>query len=467
MIKIELIELIEKAELDVVRKITIDEAAKLNILPLYKDNNYVYVIAKDKENSKNHYLNFLFKEEIRYILVKDDIFQSLINIFLDFNYEFIEEKIIEEAIESKVSDIHFEPEENQLKIRMRINGFLVINKILKKNDYNKILCRLKNKCKMDITTKRIPQDGKVIYKYKGEGYNIRVSSIPLVFGEKLVLRIIYDDKLVSSLEDLNFNERQMIKIKKLVAVKNGLIIINGPTGSGKSTTLYNILNSIKREAINITTLEDPIEVNIKGINQISLNPKIGIDFARGIRSILRQDPDVIMVGEIRDDETAKMSIRASITGHKVYSTIHTKNPREVYLRLEEMGVKDYLIRDALCGIISQRLINTLCSNCKCLIKEIHKDNKVIKIYKKKGCIKCNNTGYTGRKLVASINLIDKNTRKELKNIKTNYNLLNNDEMFQSLEELLIKGEIDIYDFFEFLEGEEIGEEELQRYRKYM
>lgn len=463
----EITELIERAEIDVVRKITLTEAAELNILPLYKDNNYVYVIAKDKGNSKDIYLNFLFKEEIRYILVKDEVFHSLINIFLDFDYELLEEKIIEEAIDSNVSDIHFEPEEHILKIRVRINGFLILKKILRIEEYNKILCRIKNNCKMDITTKRVPQDGKMSYKYKNENYNIRVSSVPLLFGEKLVLRIIYDEKLVSSLSDLNFNENQMTKIKKLVSLKNGLLIINGPTGSGKSTTMYNILNSIKRKAINITTLEDPIEVNIKGINQINLNPKIGIDFAEGIRSILRQDPDVIMVGEIRDDETAKMSVRASITGHKVYSTIHTKNPREVYLRLEEMGVKDYLIRDALCGIISQRLIKTLCSNCKCLVKEIHKDDKVIKLYKKKGCISCNNTGYAGRKLVASINLIDKNTRRSLKNIKTNYELLNNDEMFQSLESLLIKGEIDIYDFFEFLEGEEIGEEELQKYREYL
>ena len=174
-------------------------------------------------------------------------------------------------------------------------------------------------------------------------------------------------------------------MKKIISINNGLVLVTGPTGSGKSTTLYSILNSLDKDVLNITTLEDPIEMSIRGINQINLNPKIGITFGSGLRSILRQDPDIIMVGEIRDEETAKMAVRASITGHKVYSTIHTKNSMEVYLRLQEMGVEEYLLRDSLCGIISQRLIKVICNKCKKKIRTINLNNKEVTLYRKKGC----------------------------------------------------------------------------------
>lgn len=451
--------IIELIDLEVARKITILEAKKLKSLPLYTDDKFVYVVTCNKEiDSKLLY--FIFRKAVKIILRDEKIVLDLINIILDYEDENIEIKIIEEAVNNKASDIHFEPVENELRIRMRINGSLVLKRILKLNEYAPILSRLKINSSMNTIEKRKPQDGKMSIQINKVTYNCRFSTIPVEAGEKLVIRILYSDNLFSSINSLNFTSNQLLKIKKILSLKNGLVIINGPTGSGKSTTLYSILNHEKQETVNITTLEDPIEARIKGINQMSLNSKIGITFAEGLRSILRQDPDIIMVGEIRDEETARMSVRAAITGHKVYSTIHTKNPREVYLRLEEMGIKNYLVRDSLCGIISQRLIKTLCPNCKKKIKEIKLLNKIINVYKKCGCTNCNGTGYIGRSMVASVNYIDKDMCNKLRNIHENEDILSNNEMIEVLHELLLQEKIDYYDYLNFIEGEELIEKEL-------
>lgn len=242
----------------------------------------------------------------------------------------------------------------------------------------KLLSKIKVCGNMDITEKRRPQDGKSLIKVNGKNYDLRLSTIPIIYGEKLVIRILYGEIFNYNISSLNLNVNQMKKLKKIIALKNGLVIINGPTGSGKSSSLYCILKEINKKDINITTLEDPVEVIIKGVNQVSLNRKANITFATGLRSILRQDPDVLMIGEIRDEETANMAVTASLTGHKVYSTIHTKTPQEVYFRLEDMGVKQYLIKDSLIGIVSQRLIRVFCDNCKKEdIKFIFKGNEMI------------------------------------------------------------------------------------------
>ena len=245
-----------------------------------------------------------------------------------------------------------------------------------------------------------------------------------------------------------------------MSISNGLVIINGPTGSGKTTTLYSMLGEIKDDDINITTLEDPVEITMDGINQINLNPKKNITFAEGLRGILRQDPDVIMIGEIRDEETAKMAVRSSITGHKVYSTLHTKSPREVYFRLEDMGVEEYLIRSALVGIISQRLVSLLCDECKELIGEKIINFNKVKLYKKCGCNKCNGTGIKERTLISSVIYIDKFLRKKIKNINNDENLLSNNEMMKILDKLLQEEKIDYYDYLKFIQGEELDGSEL-------
>lgn len=450
--------LIKDIDLNLARKISLSEAKRLRILPVKEMEDKIYVVTSTEQEEGKDFLKFLFGKKIEYIKIKEDELQYIMDLILNFKEDTLEEDIFKDAIKNKASDIHFEPIKDIVNIRFRINGDLILVRKIKFNEYLKITSRLKVKSNLDITEKRRPQDGKLFINFNDKIYNCRISTVPVVNGEKIVVRILYNDKYLSSLEELNFSKEQQEIINKIVRLKNGLIIVNGPTGSGKSTTLYSILNKIKNENINIETLEDPIEVCMDGLNQINLNEKIGITFESGLRSMLRQDPDVIMVGEIRDETTAKMAIRAAITGHKVYSTIHTKSPREVILRLEEMGCKRYLIKDALAGIISQRLIKILCKDCKKEIKESSK--KKYKLYKKCGCSKCNNSGYTGRTLVSAVYYIGKNEKERIENIHEDINSLSNNQMIKILENLLEKGEIDYYDYLDFLEGEELNEEKL-------
>ena len=238
-------------------------------------------------------------------------------------------------------------------------------------------------------------------------------------------------------------------------VNTGLTIVNGPTGAGKSTTLYCILQELNKDEVNISSLEEPIEAVIPGINQMNLNKTLNIGFAEGLRSLLRQDPDIVMVGEIRDEETAEMAVRAALTGHKVYSTIHTRDPREVYFRLEDMGVEKYLIRDSLVGIISQRLIRLLCNKCKRKTGERNIDKENIDVFSKGGCIECNYTGYKGRALVAAIHVIDNKMKNNIKNIYNDTHILSNIEMIENLNSLLKGGKISIDDYENFIEMEGI------------
>ena len=455
--------LIDIVDLDVARKIAQSQAKEYEVLPLYEEGDKVHIVASHNGEKGRELLSFLFNKKLVFKKISKKELEILINSLLDFNYTDIEQRILKDAISYKASDIHFEPMEKILNIRFRINGSLITMRKLRIEEYNEVASRLKIKANMDITERRKPQDGKMRIEIDNIMYNCRLSTIPVIAGEKIVLRIMYQDSLLSTTKELKFSSKQQELISKMVALKTGLFIVNGPTGSGKSTTLYSIINSIKEDKINITTLEDPIEFNMRGINQINLNPKIGITFAEGLKSILRQDPDVIMLGEIRDEETAKMAVRAAITGHKVYSTIHTKSPREVFLRLEEMGVKGYLIRDALCGIISQRLVKIICNKCKKDIGKLNIKGNSITLYKKQGCSNCKGTGYIGRKLIASVNYINKEIQKELKLIYENEQILSNSEMEVEIIELLKNGELDYRDFKQFIEGEELNVEELQEF----
>lgn len=250
---------------------------------------------------------------------------------------------------------------------------------------------------------------------------------------------------------MGFSEGQIKIIRKIISLKNGLILTCGPTGSGKSTTLYTILNEIDSKSLNITTLEDPVEIVMPNINQMSLNKKLNIDFSNGLRSILRQDPDVIMIGEIRDEETANMAVRASITGHKVYSTIHCKSAREAYIRLENMGIKPYLISDALVGIISQRLVKILCDKCKTVDYENSANTKIV--YRKCGCKACNYSGYSSREIVSAVYFLQEEEKKKIDELYMDRNYLSNINMKYDLERLLCEGKISQIDFEEFIEGE--------------
>ena len=329
--------------------------------------------------------------------------------FRDFDYEnkpvveIVNEMIID-AINKKASDIHFDPTENDLNVRIRIDGELLeyakVPAFVKKN----LLTRIKIISGMNITESRLPQDGAIKNLTDAIDLDLRVSSLPIVDGEKIVIRILDYSMSSSGLETLGLSEKNLEKIKKLISMPNGIILVSGATGSGKSTTVYSMLQILNTISRNIITVEDPVEMKIEGINQVQVMSDIGLTFGATLRSILRQDPDVIMIGEIRDNETARIAVRAAITGHLVLSTIHTNNSLNTIERLLDMEVERYLLGSALTGIISQRLVKKLCPKCrsarpttnyeKLLFEKVLHQN-IEQIYAPTGCSECIH-GYLGR-----------------------------------------------------------------------
>lgn len=445
----------EKINIKILRKITKDDAKRLKAIPYRNEGEKIYIIASNVNLNIKNELKFIFDKELEIKEIDENTLFGMIERLYVGLEDDVEEIIIRKSIELNASDIHFEPREKFTVVRMRIDGKLVITNILTLEEHLKIISKLKVKSNLDITEKRRPQDGKLTFKEMDKNYDLRLSFTNTIFGEKLVVRILYGQVFNYKLESLRLTKNQMKKIKEIIKVSNGLVLVNGPTGSGKSTTLYTILQEVNTEEVNITTLEDPVEVVMQGINQIALNKTIDLNFAEALRSTLRQDPDIIMVGEIRDDETAVISATAAITGHKVYSTIYTKTAREVFFRLEDMGVKNYIIKDSLVGIISQRLIRILCDDCKVLEGEIESEGKKINVYKKRGCSRCNFTGYRGRALVAAIHHMNKENKRKLVNLNEDDRLLSNKEMVDNLKELLKDGLISCNDYNLFLEVEEI------------
>lgn len=445
----------ENINIEALRKITKDDAKRLRAIPYKYEGDKVHVIVSKIDTNLKSELKFIFDKELEIKEIADNALLAMIERLYIGLSDNVEEILIENSIQLNASDIHFEPREKFAVVRMRIDGKLVITNILTLEEHLRIISKLKVKSNLDITEKRRPQDGKLTFKNKDKNYDLRLSFTNTIFGEKLVVRILYGQVFNYKLESLRLTKNQMKKIKEIINISNGLVVVNGPTGSGKSTTLYTILQEVNTEDVNITTLEDPVEVIIEGVNQIALNKTIDLNFAEALRSTLRQDPDIIMVGEIRDDETALISATASLTGHKVYSTIHTKTPREVFFRLEDMGVKNYIIKDSLVGIISQRLIRVLCSDCKVLEGKIECEGKIFNVYKKLGCSKCNFTGYRGRALVAAIHHMDKELKRKLRNLNDDDTLLSNNEMIDNLKELLKDGLISYKDYNTFLEVEGI------------
>lgn len=312
--------------------------------------------------------------------------------------------MIEQAARQRASDIHIEALENIVRVRFRIDGALYEKFKYDIHLLPAIIARLKIIGGMDISEKRKPQDGRITMVIDRIEYDIRVSILPTVFGEKCVMRLAQKKALTRNKKDLGLAEDDLKAFDNILKNPNGILLVTGPTGSGKSTTLYTALSELNNEDVNIITVEDPVEANIDGINQVQVNPKAELTFASALRSILRQDPDIIMIGEIRDGETAQIAVQASITGHLVVSTLHTNSAAATISRLEDMGIESYLLADSLVGIIAQRLVRRLCPNCK---KEHHAtseekevmnidENGDIIIYDAVGCEKCDNTGYTGR-----------------------------------------------------------------------
>ncbi len=340
-----------------------------------------------------------------------------------FNYEEtpiteIVNAIIVDAIRKKASDIHFDPMEEGLKIRVRIDGALQDYSMVPLYVEKNMITRIKIISGMNITESRVPQDGAIKNSLDNIDVDLRVSCLPTNMGEKIVIRILDYKMSAAGIEELDFSNENLEKVKKMIQVPNGIILVTGATGTGKSTTVYSILQRLNTEDSNIITVEDPIEMNIEGINQVQVNSDVGLSFAVALRSILRQDPDIIMIGEIRDDETAKIAVRASITGHLVLSTIHTNNSLNTIERLTDMNVERYLLGAALSGIISQRLARRLCKKCRTLRKTneyekiLFKKNlglDVDEIYEAKGCEDCHQ-GYKGRIAIQEVLLINQDIK---------------------------------------------------------
>jgi general secretion pathway protein E len=323
--------------------------------------------------------------------------------------------ILSEAIRSRASDIHIEPFENQLRIRFRVDGVLQTMLTPKLGLANMLVSRIKVMAKLDIAEKRLPQDGRISLKLGGRAVDLRVSTIPSSFGERVVLRLLDKSAGRLNLQQLKLPSKVDAGVTQALSKSHGIFLVTGPTGSGKTTTLYaglSMLNDAKR---NIMTVEDPIEYNIDGINQTQVNSKADMTFAKGLRAILRQDPDVVMVGEIRDAETANIAVQASLTGHLVLSTLHTNSAVGAITRLRDMGVEPFLLSSSVVGVLAQRLVRALCDDCKTPHQATEVECQMMgveqaTIYEPCGCETCQHTGYQGRMGLYELFLIDENVR---------------------------------------------------------
>jgi len=331
-------------------------------------------------------------------------------------------QIIQGALEQEASDIHIEPYEKMVRVRYRIDGMLRKIAEYPAKLHHSVISRIKILSQLDIAERRMPQDGKFFLKNKGEQFDFRVSSMPTVNGEKLVMRVLRVANSNKRLSDLGFTDYNYSRLDYLLQFPYGIILVTGPTGSGKSTTLVGTLNHLKNISQNIVTVEDPVEYSISGVNQCQVHQEIGLNFARFLRAILRQDPDIIMVGEIRDKETAQLAIEASMTGHLVLSTLHTNTASAAVSRLLNLGIESDLLGVSLLGVVGQRLVRTLCKDCKQkrvlvnpefrnIAKKIEPNKQEYYEYYKKGCQSCRNTGYKGRTGIHEILIMDKKIRQ--------------------------------------------------------
>ncbi len=317
--------------------------------------------------------------------------------------------ILEYAVSSRASDVHIEPQEDRVRIRYRIDGILYDRLSLPKSVQEAVISRIKILSDMKIDEHRIPQDGRFNFRVENKEVDLRISVLPTTFGEKVVMRLLRKTGGIPSLSELGLTGSSLKNLESSILRPHGIIIVCGPTGSGKTTTLYSVLNKLNTTRVNIMTLEDPIEYQISGINQVQINPAVGLTFATGLRSFLRQDPNIILVGEIRDKETTELAIQAALTGHLVFSTLHTSNASGALPRLTDLGAENFLLGSTMNAIVGQRIVRRICEHCKIetspppqLIEEVKTvlgnlfPNSVVKFYKGKGCEECGDSGYLGR-----------------------------------------------------------------------
>lgn len=425
---------------DILQIVNSDQAWRYQVVPVEKNEGTLIFLSTELQNQALiEELEFLFSCSIELREESEENILFLLNKYyrktekkagselkttsLDKSGDDFFHKIINEAKNLKSSDIHIEPFEKKARIRLRIDGVLVEKYILNKDDYPALVNKIKIQANLDIAEKRLPQDGRIfISNTNGDKLDIRVSILPTLYGEKIVMRLLGNDAVTIDLNKLGFNKTELDTYLEGVKRPTGMILISGPTGSGKTTTLYATLQLLNKIEKNIITIEDPIEYTLEGVNQVQLKESIGLDFPSAMRTFLRQDPDTIMVGEIRDKNTASMAVRASLTGHQVLSTIHTNWSWGIIPRLVDMGIQSYLLADTLSTVVAQRLVRKLCTHCK---EEVLLDekklpsryvipDKIESVFTAKGCAECFQTGFNGRIAVYEVITMDRELSELIK-----------------------------------------------------
>ena len=381
-------------------------------VPLRKAISYYYAEVNARNAAEQANVGFATTEELEIEDLDDSNDEAPIIRLLN--------SLVERAIKTEASDIHIEPFEKETKVRMRIDGVIMEYVTIQRNIHAPLIARIKILSNLDIAEKRIPQDGHFRVKINDSFVNIRVSVLPTVFGEKAVLRIMAATGHLEHADHFGMDDFSYNQFLPMLNYPNGIIYITGPTGSGKSTTLYMVLEYLSGRHVNISTIEDPVEKNLPDINQTQVNPVAGLTFDVGLRALMRQDPDIIMVGETRDGETAGTSVRAAITGHMVLSTLHTNDAVSSIVRLEDMGVETYLVANSLVGLVAQRLVRKVCPHCARQMETTEQERlflgeDVRAVTRGTGCTKCNNTGYKGRVAVHEILAINNDIRRMIMN----------------------------------------------------
>lgn len=436
---------------------------KNRVVPFDEDNYSIFCVSDSYDNNIVSNMEYMLKKDCKLNIISNDDMNLILKVYSNkinnlkksnklrlFKIESSEDKsnseiinyineLLEYSINNNVTDIHIEPFEENIRIRIRIDGALLVKDYINKDFYSVIITRTKIQAKLDISERRLPQDGRITFNYNDKSIDLRISMIPTIHGEKITIRILDSENKYKSLNSLGMSKVDSDYIKNEINKLSGMMLVCGPTNSGKTTTIYSLLNEINKENINIVTLEDPVEYKIYGINQIQINNRQGLMFNNTLRNILRADPEIISIGEIRDEETVQTGLRAAITGHYVFSTIHTRNSISAIFRLKDMKAKEYLISSALNTIISQRLIRILCDNCKEKSNEDLSRYNIKQHYLPVGCSKCNN-GYKGRMGVFEIFKLDEDIKSLINKGGTYNEILNKAKSkgFKTLEENLIE-----------------------------
>lgn len=442
-------------EPDLLQLVPRELAKRANLMPIRRDKNKLLIAMSDP-------MDYFAIEEVRMatgcqietsIAAKDDLYRTITKYYdlqasmeaalsdisateAEVQQEITDEdspivrlvnQIIANGVAQRASDIHFDPQETEYKVRYRVDGVLRTERSLPKHMQNMMTARVKIMGGLNITENRIPQDGRIKVNINFKSIDIRLSTLPTVFGEKVVMRILDISNAPTDISEIGFSEKNEALFRTMIDRPNGIVLITGPTGSGKSSTLYAALSQLNDDEVNIITVEDPVEYQLNGVNQIQVKEEVGLTFAAGLRSILRQDPDIVMVGEIRDLETAQIAIRASLTGHLVLSTLHTNSAVESVSRLQDMGIEPFLLSSSLVGVMAQRLVRQICRDCSHEVevtereKEIFANNgyTVETVKKGRGCSACGNTGYRGRLAIHEILPIDREIKEMILNRASN------------------------------------------------